>query len=646
MVFENETRNYNPKPSQMAGGHSTFTRSIPPAPALQCCKGNGDHRVKLNVTQVPIHEPSAGGASGSGPIFAVSYLRVSTKEQAERDGDPEGYSIPAQRDGNQRKADSLGVVVVMEFVDRGESARSAARPQLQAMLTYLAEHPEIKYVIVHKVDRLARNRMDDVEINLALQKMGVTLVSATENIDETPSGMLLHGIMSSIAEFYSRNLATEVVKGMSQKVKTGGTPGKPPLGYRNVVITNSEGRQVRTIELDPERAELIRWAFRAYATGDWSLTALAAELELRGLTNLPTPKFPVRPIRPNHLYLLLTHPYYKGEVVWRGACYPGRHPKLVDEATWRQVQDMLAARGPGEKQREHQHYLKSSVFCGGCGSRLIITNARNRHGAIYPYFVCVGRHQKRTPCTRKALLISVVEDLITDYYASVELDPGLRQHIEATLTDELQSARAQAEALHRELTTQRQQLTHERTRLLQAHYAGAVPLELLKTEQDRITCQLETIETRLSATSAHFDTVQANLRTALDLASDCHRAYVHADDQTRRLLNQALFEAIYIDEDGAHATLAEPFRTLLGPEVMEAVDRGEEPAEAPAPSASKCTPKKQESRASARHDWSTAYIRRIRAQRPRPNKTLTVQHGEGLKGVTLVRPKGFEPLTS
>lgn len=61
---------------------------------------------------------------------AVSYLRVSTKEQAERDGDPEGYSIPAQREANRRKALELGANIVAEFIDRGESARSADRPEL------------------------------------------------------------------------------------------------------------------------------------------------------------------------------------------------------------------------------------------------------------------------------------------------------------------------------------------------------------------------------------------------------------------------------------------------------------------------------------------------------------------------------------
>lgn len=65
-----------------------------------------------------------------GSARAVSYLRVSTREQADREGDPEGSSIPAQREANTRKAETLEASVIAEFVDRGESARSADRPQL------------------------------------------------------------------------------------------------------------------------------------------------------------------------------------------------------------------------------------------------------------------------------------------------------------------------------------------------------------------------------------------------------------------------------------------------------------------------------------------------------------------------------------
>jgi site-specific DNA recombinase len=331
--------------------------------------------------------------------------------------------------------------------------------------------------------------------------------------------------------------------------------------------------------------------------------------------------------------------------VWKGARYPGRHPKLVDDRTWARVQLVLEAHGPGEKQREHPHYLKSSVFCGDCGSRLIITKAKNRYGAIYPYFVCVGRHQKRTSCTRKALLISTVEELIEDFYADIQLTPELRQKVETMLTIELAATRAEAEAEQKDLLLQQSRLVGQRTKLLQAHYAGALPLDLLKTEQDRIASSLVNIETRLIGTQTRFDVIQTNLKIALDLTSDCHRAYLEADDQTRRMLNQALFEQIYLDEEGARARVAEPFGTLIGPDVMRAVGRvGESTKDSMSTQVGAATRPDM-----ARRDWSAEYIRRIRGQRPTPTRPQTNKpsprggRGEGLKQSTLVRTRGLEP---
>ena len=205
--------------------------------------------------------------------FAVSYLRVSTRGQAERGGGAdEGFSIPAQREANKKKALTMGAMVIKEFVDRGASAKSADRPELQKMLEYVKENADrIDYVIVHKVDRLARNRGDDVDITRTLREYGVQLVSASESIDDTPAGMLLHGIMSSIAEFYSQNLANEVKKGMGEKVKNGGTPALAPLGYLNIRRVDEKGREERTVILDEERAPLVKLAFTEFATGSWTV---------------------------------------------------------------------------------------------------------------------------------------------------------------------------------------------------------------------------------------------------------------------------------------------------------------------------------------------------------------------------------------
>src|SRR5699024_2695822 len=197
--------------------------------------------------------PMAAFTEGLTPKRAVIYLRVSTSEQATRGGREEGFSIPAQRAANKKKAQSMGAMVVKEFVERGVSGTSTNRPALKDMMRYLSEERDrIDYVIVHKLDRLARNRADDVAITNKFKEYGVRLVSTSENIDQTPGGMLMNGIMSSIAEFYSNNLANEVLKGMSQKAKAGGTPGKAPIGYANV-RKERDGVELRTVEPDPER---------------------------------------------------------------------------------------------------------------------------------------------------------------------------------------------------------------------------------------------------------------------------------------------------------------------------------------------------------------------------------------------------------
>jgi site-specific DNA recombinase len=540
---------------------------------------------------------------------AVTYLRVSTADQATRGGREEGFSIPAQREANTRKAASLGATIVEEFVDAGESATSAKRPELQRMLAYVREHP-VDYCIVHKLDRLARSRADDVAIHFALKQAGVTLVSTSENIDETPSGMLMHGIMSSIAEFYSRNLANEVTKGLVQKASLGGTVTRAPLGYKNVHVTDGLGRVNRTVEIDPARAHLVTWAFYRYAEGDPTLRTLLEELTDRGLTTRATPKWPSKPLNVTTLHKLLRNPYYKGEVHYRGAAYPGLHEPLVDPHTWQRVQDILTAHNTaGTHQRTNQHYLRGSVYCGSCGSRLMVTTARNKWGTEYPYLVCSGRTRRVTDCQRQAMPIQLIEELIEDEYRTIAISPQLRDDIEQLVLEDFDNLQAAAAGERQQMERQRIELTAQRQKLLDAHYAGAIPLDLLKSEQDRIAGQLMRIQEGLSEADATYEQARTTLADTLDLTRDCHAAYLGASDDTRRLFNQAFFAKIYIDEDDERRERAvrvdynEPFDNLLSRLVPARVHHElaqEETAhgEDPVGGAGDCTPRITEGQSS------------------------------------------------
>lgn len=372
---------------------------------------------------------------------AVLYLRVSTKEQAGKGGEAEGYSIPTQRLVCQQKASALDAVVAAEFVDAGESARSADRPALQRMLAHL-ERERADYVIVHKIDRLARNRMDDLMITVALELAGVQLVSCSEQIDnKTPAGKLTHGLMALIPEWYSSNLSSEVKTKTLQKVKNGGTPGKAPVGYLNI-RRRVEGREIRTVEIDPDRAPHVRWAFEAYATGEWTLRGLTIALADRGLTTVPSAEHREKPLSLSQVHRLLRNRYYIGVLTWDAVEHAGAHTPLIPRKLFEEVQNVLDAHNvAGEKQRIHHHYLKGTVWCGDCGSRLAVTHSTNRWGTVYPYYFCLGRQRYKIACRQKAVLIDTVDERVAAYWQHIRFAPEYAELLRQLLGEELASAR-------------------------------------------------------------------------------------------------------------------------------------------------------------------------------------------------------------
>ncbi len=511
--------------------------------------------------------------SRSGPRRAAIYLRVSTAEQTRRAFSEEGYSIEAQREACTRKAASLEAEVVTEYVDRGESARSADRPDLQRMLARLASEQDIDLVIVHKLDRLARNRADDVTIAMQVRSAGAQLVSATENIDETPSGLLLHGIMSSIAEFYSRNLATEVIKGTTEKAKRGGTPGIAPLGYLNV-REMVDGQEVRTVERDPERAPLIKLAFDLYVTGRFSLNELAALLEAKGLRSRGNRRYSPRPLNHSSLHAILSNPYYAGWVTYRGQTHRGRHEPLVSQTQFDQVQAVLQAhRLSGERERKHApHYLKGTLHCEDCGLRLTYSQ-NSGNGGTYEYFVCPNK--QRGKCDQPYHRVELVEASVERYYHTVQLSKDRQRRIRAAIKARLDEMAVVSKRETRRCHGELRALEEQERKLLQKHYQDRISDTLYDEEQQRIAAEREAAEAIIARLSVRFDDIEETLDLALDLTDDIQAAYAKASPTVRRLFNQAIFEWIKVSsEEVSEVSLTEPFRDLLAADLLEPVEAG------------------------------------------------------------------------
>ena len=512
---------------------------------------------------------------------AVIYLRVSTKEQVAKDGTEEGYSIPAQREACLRHIVERGWNLAGEYVDAGESARTADRPMLKALLRQVAEGG-IGALVVHKIDRLARSMEDHVAIRAALRRAGVQLVSVTENIEETASGRLVEGIHALMAEFYSANLGSEIRKGMIQKAKMGGWPGRAPIGYVNV-RERVGGGEVSRVEFDPERAMLVREAFRLYATGECSILELQATMHAKGLTS-PHARRAGAPISASKLAEMLSNPFYVGVVEWGGVRYDGQHRPLVSRSVFDRVQDVLRAHNRvGVRHRRHDHYLKGLLFCGECGRRLSLTLAKGR----YVYFYCLGqRGQVRTGCRQPYVVAGDAEALVEDVYRQVELPTSWVEQLTAEMEAEIAERRAESMERRAALTKMLAKIADERQKLLRAFYGNAIPIELLKSEQDRLTSEERAAKQELDVAETDISGWEDVLRTAIELAGNCHAAYLKARPSVRRRFNQAVLEAVYVkNRKVARAEFSEVFAPLFSRpgsnKPLQVVPTGFEPVSPP-----------------------------------------------------------------
>ena len=493
---------------------------------------------------------------------AVLYLRVSSRGQLETDYDDDGLSIAAQRERCAQKAAEYDAVVVDEYIERAESAKTSHRPELNVMLRRIKEQHDVDYVILWKVDRFARNRRDDANMLFEIELAGARLISATENIDQTPAGRLMHGMLASFAEYYSRNLATEVLKGATEKAKRGGTPGRARLGYLNTREQLPQGGEVRTVVIDPERGPIVTWAFETYATGLYSLTDMVLLLEARGLLTRGNRRCGPQPLNLSRVHGMLSSPYYAGTVTYRGKQYPGRHKELISDELFDQVQAVLRAHGhAGERDRKHQHYLKGTIRCGTCGSGL--TYSRNKgNGGTYEYFVCPLN--QRGKCPQGYQPVDLVESAVEDHYATVSLTEAERDEVRRAISDDLGERVATAKQEVDRCRGVLQEIREQERKLLNMHYEDRITGELFDEEQARLRLRRQDAEALIARLNLSYGDIADTLDYALEiLGEDLHDLYQRADDTIRRLLNQALFKALYVcDETITEAELAGPFAEL------------------------------------------------------------------------------------
>ena len=254
---------------------------------------------------------------------------------------------------------------------------------------------------------------------------------------------------------------------------------------------------------------------------------------------------------------------YIGVLRYSGIVSAGRHEKLVDEETFETVQSLLTARRTsGERSWRHHNYLRGSVFCAGCGSRLIYTRATGRNGGVYEYFVCHNKTKRQ--CQQPHHRVEAVERAIEREYARVRLSASIKTKLRQDIRAYVTHVEQQADPVRNETAATLKRLAVQERKLLEAHYQDGISPELFAEEQRRIRQERIAANKRTAELNTDHGRTVERLEASLRLTEHVQAAYLLAEPSTRRLFNQAIFKGFWIDSETIQRSeISQPFEKLL-----------------------------------------------------------------------------------
>ncbi len=309
-----------------------------------------------------------------------------------------------------------------------QTAKEPGRMKFAEMLSFL-ENGKADGILSWNPDRLARNSIDGGQIIYLLDTGKIKdLKFPTHWFENTPQGKFMLNIAFGQSKYYVDNLSENIKRGHRAKLRKGIWPSFAPLGYVN-------NHKTRDVDVDTEKAPLVRKGFEIYSTGKYTLKQIAKIWKDLGLRSYKGNVLAVSCVQ-----RILKSTFYYGIFEFNGETYQGSHELLISKKLFDKCQEVMKDRGHIKTRKaENTFPFRGLLTCGECKC-MITAEVQKGHN----YYRCT---KKREMCSQKYVREEILTEQVKSFLQKVSLTSQDTEKVLRELDKDEQKAKEDSLAL-------------------------------------------------------------------------------------------------------------------------------------------------------------------------------------------------------
>lgn len=438
-------------------------------------------------------------------------------------------SIDSQESEMRKLAKRNGLKIVKMYKE-SMTAKAPGRPVFAEMITFV-EKNESSIILVWKLDRLARNPIDEGRIKWLLQQGIIQEIKTPERDYQPQDNVLITSVEFGMANQFIRDLRQNVLRGNRAKLERGGWPNMAPFGYSN-------NKADRSVVINPLTAPAVQISFKLYASGNYSLKELTEVIYKQGFRTKAEKK-----ISKSNIHKILNNPFYYGIMVKDDVSYQGKHEPLISKELFDRASYVLSGKHHRKRQK-HVFPLSGIMSCAVCGCMLTASFQKKKH----LYYYCTngkGICNQR----RKHLKAKDAYALISSELQKLKINERLLKIAALASEEKHQNDKVSKESTRQILVKRMKSVERLQDVLARRKNTPddvyARNMTALQKDKVELENQLSNLDTKSDNTKITFEQVKKVFLEANSIAN----SFLDADDNLKRRYSEILLSNVSIKDN-------------------------------------------------------------------------------------------------